>query len=246
MAALDGMKTVLAYLGEVQPLQVVLAELMPLLRNHGELQVLQWAVQEAGFIPLAAGDWDAALACFDEALEISRRVGARAFEGWFLAHAGWTHRLAGDLHLAARVGREALDLTEDASHVWCRAAVGGLLAVTLIEQGRRDEAAALLATARGYATRDRGEAYLLRCLGPQALATGSPEIAEEGDRLLETVRVPVGAAWIIGVDAYLCLGRAFVEQGKPEHAAAIVKPLAEAADRTGWGWVRDACAALTA
>jgi DNA-binding SARP family transcriptional activator len=245
MAALDGMKTVFAYLGEVQPLQIVLTELMPLLRNHGELQVLMWAVQEAGFIPLAAGDWDAALASFDEALEISRRVGARAFEGWFLAHTGWTHRLAGDLHLAVRAGRHALDLTADASHVWCRAAAGGFLAVTLIEQGRRDEAAELLATALGYATRDRGEAYLLRCLGAQALATGSHEIAEEGDRLLETVRMPAGAAWIPGVDAYLCLGRAFVEQGEPERAAAIVKPLAEAADRTGWIWVRDACAALT-
>jgi DNA-binding SARP family transcriptional activator len=245
MAALDGMKTVFAYLGEVDPLQVVLTELMPLLRNHGELQVLQWAVQEAGFIPLAAGDWDAALTCFDEALEISRRVGARAFEGWFLAHTGWTHRLAGDLDLAERTGRQALDLTEDASHVWCRAAAGGFLAVTLIEQGRRSEAAELLATARGYATRGRGEAYLLRCLGPQALATGSAEIAQEGDRLLGTVRLPAGAAWIPGADAYLCLGRAFIELGEPERAAAMLNPLAEAADRTGWSWVRDACAALT-
>jgi tetratricopeptide (TPR) repeat protein len=239
------MKTVFAYLGEVDPLQVVLTELMPLLRNHGELQVLQWAVQEAGFIPLAAGDWDAALTCFDEALEISRRVGARAFEGWFLAHTGWTHRLAGDLDLAERTGRQALDLTEDASHVWCRAAAGGFLAVTLIEQGRRSEAAELLATARGYATRGRGEAYLLRCLGPQALATGSAEIAQEGDRLLGTVRLPAGAAWIPGADAYLCLGRAFIELGEPERAAAMLNPLAEAADRTGWSWVRDACAALT-
>ena len=61
-AGLDGLKTAHAYLGHVGPLASVLDELEPLLRRQGDLFRLQHAVFESAFVPLAAGDWDQAIA----------------------------------------------------------------------------------------------------------------------------------------------------------------------------------------
>ena len=53
--ALDGLKTVWAYLGDPVRLGEVIAELEPRLRARGDTWLLQWAVFEKSFVPAAEG-----------------------------------------------------------------------------------------------------------------------------------------------------------------------------------------------
>ena len=102
--ALDGLKTVLAYLGDADRLGEVVDELVPLLRRRGSTWLLQWAVFESSFVPAAAGDWEAARAVVRDALEINRRSGFTAYGGYFRAHLGWFERLAGHVDDARGAG----------------------------------------------------------------------------------------------------------------------------------------------
>jgi len=60
-AALDGLKTGYAYLGEIALLAPIIVELEPLLRRQGDLWRLPWTVEESSFSAIAAGRWDEAL-----------------------------------------------------------------------------------------------------------------------------------------------------------------------------------------
>jgi hypothetical protein len=78
------------------------------------------------------------------------------------------------------------------------------------------------------------EAYLLRCLGPLAEATGDPAVLDRADALLAAVRAPEGCAWLLGADAYLGVARAWERAGRPERAAAVRDDLRAAAGAAGW------------
>ena len=242
--ALDGLKTGYAYLGETAVLTVLLAELEPLLRRHQDLWRLQWAVQESSFAALAAGDWDLALERIGSALEINRRSGYTAYESWFIGHLGEVHRLSGDLDLALRLGRRAHALTRGSAHAWWRAAACVQLASTLLAVGERDEALVLLEEGRGCADRSGAEAHLLRCLAVLAEVTGERATLERAQTLLDGITAPEGCAWLRGADAYLAVGRAWLERGDPARARAAVAPLLVAAGRAGWPLVRRQAAAL--
>ena len=85
---LDGLKTVLYFLGELDELAEVCAELEPLVRRQGNLNLLQWTVFESAQCALGGGDWDAAVNRVRAALEVNRRSGYGAYGSWFLAHLG--------------------------------------------------------------------------------------------------------------------------------------------------------------
>jgi DNA-binding SARP family transcriptional activator/tetratricopeptide (TPR) repeat protein len=230
--ALDGLKTSWAYLGEVDRLVPVLAELEPLLRRQDDLWRLQWTRYEAAFPAIAAGRWDEALARIEEALELNRRSGYLAYEGWFVGNLGWVHRLRGDRRQAIGYGRRAYAMTSDSVHPWWRAAACAELAGSLLEAGSPGEAVALLE--EGCELGAGGEAYLVRCLAPLAAATGSRELLERADALVAGIVAPAGSAWLFGADAYLAVARGWLDRGEPTHARTVLAPLLVAAERVGW------------
>ena len=231
---LDAVKTPLAYLGLVDELAPMIDELEPLLRRLGDLWLLQWTVFESAFIPLAAGEDAAALARIDAAVEICRRSGYTPYEPFFVAHLGWVHRLAGRLDDARREGRRAVELAARHRHTWWSTTAASLYAGTLLACDEPGPAAEVLRPAERAADVGGAEAYLLRCLGPLAEATGDLSVLRRADELLEGIRVPDGCAWLLGADAYLGVARAWRRAGRPERADAVLAGFRAAAGAAGW------------
>ena len=233
-AGLDGLKTAHAYLGHTDALATVVEELEPLLRRQGDLFRLQHAVFESAFVPLAAGDWDQAIAGTESAIEINRRSGYPHWAGSYVAHLAWLARLRGRDGEAVSLGRHALRLSEANGHPWGGALACAVLGAALLAGGNRAEAIELFERGHATAHEDGAEAYLLRCLAPLAEATGSPEILAEADRLLAGARLPAGDAWVLGYEVYLSVARAWLTAGQPERARAVLAPLLAAAERVPW------------
>jgi tetratricopeptide (TPR) repeat protein len=233
-AGLDGLKTAHAYLGHTDALATVVDELEPLLRRQGDLFRLQHAVFESAFVPLAAGDWDEAIAGTESAIEINRRSGYPHWAGSYVAHLAWLARLRGRDDEAVSLGRHALRLSEANGHPWGGALACAALGAALLSYGSLAEAIELFERGHATAHEDGAEAYLLRCLAPLAEATGSPEILAAADRLLAGARLPAGDAWVLGYEVYLSVARAWLTAGRPERARAVLAPLLGAADRVPW------------
>ncbi|MCW2635370.1 MAG: transcriptional regulator, putative ATPase, winged helix family [Blastococcus sp.] len=234
LLGLDAVKTTTAYLGLAAELAPVVDDLEPRLRRRGELWLLQWTVFESAVIPLAAGDHAGALARIDTALDVCRRSGYTTYEAFFLAHRGWVHRLAGRLDDARTEGRRAVDLGARHGHTWWSTTAASLYAGTLLACGEPAAAEAVLRPAERVADVPGAEAYLLRCLGPLAEATGDPEVLRRADALLGSIRVPEGCAWLLGADAYLGVARAWRGAGRPDSADRILSGFRAAAVAAGW------------
>ena len=99
-----------------------------------------------------------------------------------------------------------------------------------------DRAGAIVLFERGLAAaRQAGvEGYLLRCAAPLAAATGSPALLAEAAGLLEQASIPDGGAWMLGYEAYLSLAEAWLGQGEPDRARAVLAPLLAVAEREPW------------
>lgn len=232
--ALDATKTAYAYLGEVERLEPVTAQLQPLLRQRGDLWLLQWAVFESSFVPLARGDLDAARRLMLEALDLNRRSGFLAYRSWFLAHLAWAARLSGDLEQALRLGETSVRSADELSHPWWRPTALAMHAITLLEADDAPAATVLLERALAQADGAGTEAYRLRCLSALADSTGSIEVLREADELFKRAACPDGSAWLLGADAYLCLTRAWLTQGDVQRAVEVLGPFLTAARRCGW------------
>jgi tetratricopeptide (TPR) repeat protein len=231
IAALDGLKTAYAYLGEVGRLTEVLDEMEPLVRRAGDLFRLQWCVCESALPHVAAGRWDIAEGRLAEALAISERGGYAGYTAWYVAHRGWVARLAGRTADALALGRQAVEMD---AHAWIRAAVLAIYATTLFAAGSRDQAIPLLERGLEISETHRTAAYRLRCLAPLAEATGSPSLLAEADDALRAMTLPPGAAWLYGADVYFSLVRAWRAAGDDGRAAEILESVRAAARRTGW------------
>ncbi|HST64364.1 MAG TPA: AAA family ATPase, partial [Mycobacteriales bacterium] len=234
-AALDGLKTPYAYLGDLDGLRPVLAELEPLLRGQGDLWRLQWTVLESAFPAVAVGDWDAAVERIAAARALNRRSRFGAYESWFVAHDGWVARLRGDLDAAVAAGQEAVALAgrDAGGHPWWSAAAYAFLGTTLLAAGDRAGAVAALGTSVATATDIGADGFLLRGLGPLAEATGDPDLLARADALLGGITAPAGGAWLLGADVYLAVARAWIAAGRPERARAVLDRFLPAAE-TGW------------
>ncbi len=239
-AGLDGLKTAHAYLGHVGAVAGVLDELEPLLRRQGDLFRLQHAVFESAFVPLAAGDWDQAIAAMESAIQINRRSGYPHWAASYFARLGWLARLRGRDGEAVTLGRRAVRLSEANDHPWGGALAYATLGATLLAGGHRTEAIELFERGHATAGQDGAEAYRLHCLAPLAEATGSPDVLAEASRLLAGAALPAGDAWVLGYEAYLSVARAWLAAGQPEQARAVLAPLLAAVEREPW------VAALTA
>ena len=233
-AGLDGLKTAHAYLGHAGALAGVLDELEPLLRRQGDLFRLQHAVFESAFVPLAAGDWDHAIAAIQAAIQINRRSGYPHWAAAYVAHLGWLARLRGRDGEAASLGRQAVRLSEANDHPWGGALARAMLGTTLLAGGDRAEAIELFERGHAIAGQDGAEAYRLHCLAPLAEATGSPDVLAEASRLLAGATLPAGDAWVLGYEAYLSVARAWLTAGQPEQARAVLVPLLAAVERVPW------------
>jgi tetratricopeptide (TPR) repeat protein len=230
--SLDGLKTVHSYAGDVAGLTRVLGDLLPLLDRLGATWLRQWAVLESALVPAAAGRWDSALAAVDRALELNHETGYDAYAGFFRAQRAWLARLAGDLDAALDDGRRAVAEASPTAHPWWHATTAGVQATTLLELGRRDEAAALCTAGLAALAPGAAPAYRLRCLAPLAAATG--EGLAEADRMLRDVNAPAGQGWVLGSDVYEAVASAWVAAGEPERAAAAVAPLLTATGGGAW------------
>jgi hypothetical protein len=209
-------------------------ELERVLHRTGDLWRMQWTVFESSFVPLAAGDDAAALDRIDAALEVCRRSGYTAYEPFFIAHVGWVHRLAGRLDAARREGSRAAELAARHRHTWWSTTAASLYAGTLLAGGETAAAVEILRPAARTADVPGAEAYLLRCLGPLAEATGDVTVLRRADALLRRVRVPEGCAWLLGADAYLGIARAWRRAGDPDRARRILTDFRAAARVAGW------------
>jgi len=233
--SLDGLKSAHAYGGDADGLRSVLAELIPLLGRLSVPWLMQWALLESALVPAAGGSWGEARRRVDEALEVNRATGYDAYAGFFRAQRGWLARWAGDLEAAMDDGRRSVADTSPTDHPWWYATAVGTYATTLVEVGRRDEAAALCLAGLGALGGDAGAAYRLRCLAPLAAATG--EGLAEADALLAGVQAAPGRAWISGADAYLGVASAWRAAGEPARAGAALAPLFAATGRRHWAAV---------
>jgi DNA-binding SARP family transcriptional activator len=231
---LDAVKTANAYLGEASTLSEIVAELEPLERAEGDLMLLQWTVFESFVVPLAAGDFAAALARIEAALALNRRVGLTAFEPFFAAHLGWVHRLSGDLVAAAEVGARAAALGREHHHAWWFATAAAIQATTLLALGRPADAAREVEVVLPLVEAPGAEAYRLRCLAALAAATDSLRVLAEADDLLRTVTAPPGSAWLLGADAYVCIAGRWLARNDPGRAREVLAPVNQAARRVPW------------
>jgi DNA-binding SARP family transcriptional activator/tetratricopeptide (TPR) repeat protein len=232
--ALDGMKSVYAYLGETTELARTTAELEPLLRQRQDLWLLQWTVFESAFVPLAAGRHDRARALMEEALAVNRRSGYLSYQSWFLVHLAWQARLAGDVTRALALGEQSVRAADELTHPWWHAATFAMHAVTLLRTGDAPGATALLERALPVADEAGTEAHRLRCLSALAEATGSLTLLQEADGILTGIQCPAGSAWLLGADTYLCVARSWLARGEPDRARHVLAPLLRAARRCGW------------
>ena len=233
-AGLDGLKLAYLSLGDLAGLAGALAELTPLLRRLGDMFRLPWAEFEAGFLSVAAADWDRAAAAFTTAVEVNRRGGYPHCAAWYVAHLGWLARLRGRDEEALALGRQAVALTGEHQHTWWRAAACAMLGGTVLLTGDRPAAIGLFERGLAAAGEAGVEAYLLRCAAPLAAATGSPAVLTDASRLLEQASIPPGGAWLPGDDAYLSLAQAWLGRKDPERAQAVLAPLLTVAERAPW------------
>jgi tetratricopeptide (TPR) repeat protein len=240
--SLDGLKAVLAYSGDTATLRVVLDELIPLLAELRLPWLRQWALLESSLVPAGSSDWPEARRRVDAALEVNRETGYGAYTGFYRAHRGWLARLSGDLEAATDDGRLSVAETSPADHPWWYATAVGSYASTLLELGRREEAADLCLAGLGALGDEAGAAYRLRCLAPLAAATGEGLV--EADRLLAGVQAPPGQAWVAGADVYDAIGTAWLDAGEPGRAAAALRPLLEATTHS-WREVHERAARTT-
>jgi DNA-binding SARP family transcriptional activator/tetratricopeptide (TPR) repeat protein len=236
--SLDGLKSVLAYLGDAAGLETVLDELLPLLRRLGATWLLQWAVLESALVPAAQGSWPDALDRVDRALELNHVTGYDAYAGYFRAQRAWLARLSGDPDAALSDGRSAVAAASPTAHPWWYATAVGVHASTLLGLGRREEAAALCRTGLSALGPQAGAAYQLRCLAPLAAAGGAGADRTDLDRtdldradldranrLLADVTTPPGRGWVLGADVYEAVASAWRATGEPDRAHLAVEPL---------------------
>ncbi len=239
--ALDGLKTVAAYDGDLGDLERVGPELERLARRTGRLMHLQWAMFESAFVPMARGRWPTAVNRIRAALELNRRVGYQALTAPFLAHLGWIHRSRGGYAQAVAVGRQALFHAGESDHPWWSAFAAAMLGWTLTETGHPDEAVPVLEAGLRKAERDGADAYTVRCHAHLALARaarGDTHGAEPHLRAAEAILAgairPPRSNFLHGAHAALAAARTAVLLGSPGRGESLAEPVLRAAGALGW------------
>jgi DNA-binding SARP family transcriptional activator/tetratricopeptide (TPR) repeat protein len=241
--ALDAVKNVSAYTGDLERLAESVPEIERVLRTEDDLRVrqwLQWAEFESVMVPFARADWKRAEATLDLVVEESRRSG-HPWRSLYLAHRSWLHRAQGDYGRALEDGRSARDEEVSAGHPWWSSFAAAMLGWLLSDMGAHDDAVELLE--RGVATseRDGMETYLLRCVSHLALArerAGDRAAAEQAlgraEGLLARVTAPLGRAFLHGAHAYAAVARVRLARREPAEVRRLLRIVRAPAEAVGW------------
>lgn len=239
--ALDALKTCRVYVGDIDRLEEVLAELEPILRRRELLRLLQWTVFESSIPALARGQWDVAAERIEEALRLNERSGYGAYAAFFLAHVAWIARARGEPAAAIDAGRRSAALAAKVGHPWWMSFTNGIVGWTLTEVGEVDEAVRCLETGLAAAERDGSAAYLVRCLGPLALVrslAGDDEeslaLAERASAILEQAQSAGGRIYLHAAHVQLAIARVWLRADQPERAQRLLDPVLAAAETAGW------------
>ncbi len=245
--ALDAQKLVALQTGDIERLEALTTRLRAMLEAQFDeapretSYYLTWVLLESGFVPLARGDHDAAIALFEEALELTRKMRARFQEALFVDALCWAYRSRGDYERALEYGHEAVELAPAAETVEWSAWTHASLGWTLLEAGDAARAAETLEAGLDVARAGRAPAQILRCtallawaradLGELDAASG---LRDDAGGLFAGVSVPVGRAWLFGAHAYVAAARADLALGERQRAIELLEPIAAAAERSGW------------
>jgi DNA-binding SARP family transcriptional activator len=249
--ALDGRKNVAAYVGDIDTLASVTAELIPILERTDRLWVLQWTIFESSLVPFARGDWDAAEAAIERALQVNRRSGYHAYQPMFLAQRATVALARGTLGEAIADARRASALAAASRHPWWIGAAQAVLGTVLLAAGDRDAARQALERGLDVAERDGADLYVLRCLGPLAEAVADPQAPERALELAARVEAlvladPEAPLFLHAAEGPLGAARALTRLGAPERALRLLDPVARAARKAGWQATLAASALATA
>ncbi len=239
--ALDGLKLAELKLGELDDVERHCEELVAIHRRGGDAFFLSWALLESAQPPLARGDLDEALARASEALELNRRLGDRNDQPLFLDTHTWIQRARGDYGRALEIGRKAwAQAGESGSGEWA-GWTAATLAWLLLELRSAAEAATVLEAGAEAARADGATGEVLRCTGELAWAVwllGDRDralaLGDEAEAMLREVTTPPASVWLFGSHAQLALAFVRLESGDLEAAAAIARPVMEAAERAAW------------
>jgi DNA-binding SARP family transcriptional activator/tetratricopeptide (TPR) repeat protein len=233
ITSLDGLKGAHLNVGDAASLDALLTELLPLARRHGDLMRLQWAEFDSAFLAFAAADWDEAAARIQAAILTNRRSGYPSWAAWYTTHLSLIARLRGREADAIEAGRSAVAVAGQHGHGWLIATASAALGSALLSAGEQAEATGLFERGLAAAHAAGAEAYILRCLAQLAATTGSLDLLTQADGLLRQ-DVSRKGAWVPGFEAYLALGRAWLQRGEPERARAVLTPLLAVARSTPW------------
>ena len=251
--ALDALKLTALQLGDLERLERLADRLLALVAESSEdLLVLQWALLEAAFVPLAAGRWDEAGTRFERARDVGRERGQTVHDAPFAAGLCWLHRSRGDYDEAVALARDVAETTYGFGAGEWAAWLDADLGWALLESG--DPAGAVDVLARGAHTAEAVAAPnpRARCTSLLAWAhssAGDLDAARDAlgraEAALGVVEVPEGHAWLYGGHAHVAAARARLALGDAAGAEALVSPLRAPAAAAGWREV-EAAAALVA
>jgi class 3 adenylate cyclase/tetratricopeptide (TPR) repeat protein len=236
--ATDSIKLAVWQLGDLARLEELTSELVGLWRERGDLWYLQFTLQESAFVSIGRARWDEAAERLTDALGINRRIGDTVAEALTLDAHCWLHRSRGAYDEALSAGRAAVALASDVGWAgWAAATLGW----TLLDLRAPGPAAEVLE--RGLALGEQFGApnEIVRCLSQLAWArwllgahAEASELADRAERLLHGVSVPPGSAFLFGTPAYAAVARVLLAAGAPERGEALLRPVLEAAERSGW------------
>jgi class 3 adenylate cyclase/tetratricopeptide (TPR) repeat protein len=251
--ALDALKLAAQQLGDLERLERLADRLLALIEESSEdLTVLQWALLEGAFVPLARGQWEQAATLLTRARDVMLERGQTVHDAPFAAGLCWLHRSRGDYGEAIELAREVAETTHDFGAGEWAAWLDADLGWALLESG--DPAGAVDVLARGASAAEAVAAPnpRARCTSLLAWAHASRgdleatrEASERAEAALGVVEVPAGRAWLYGGHAYVAAGRARLALGDAAGAEALVAPLRAPAEEAGWREVA-AAAALVA
>jgi class 3 adenylate cyclase/DNA-binding SARP family transcriptional activator/tetratricopeptide (TPR) repeat protein len=236
--ALDARKLVALYLGELDELEHVFDELLPMVERPELAWMRRHALVEHAALAEAVGDMATARARAEEALAFSDTVSGSVGREVFLAVLCRVLRASGRYGPALAAGTEACGLARASGRWWVpwAAAEHGAL---LIELGCHEEAVECLGRAlRANPPMRSQEVRCAALLGLAGLRAGDAQAesrgAEAADEMLATMTCPPGMTYLYGADAQLSLAEVRSARGHHDAATRLADNVAQAASTSGW------------
>ena len=234
--AMDSIKLAVWQLGDLARLEELTAGLETLWRRRGDLWYLQFTLLESAFAPLGAGSWEAAERRLGDALAINRRTRDPATEALMRDALCWLHRGRGAYPQALSAGKSAVERAAEVGfwHGWTAATLGGVL----LDLGAPALAAEALELGLAASERAGRPSEIVRCAGQLAWARlllgAEDEATQLAGRAHDLLGRVTGGVFLFGTHAYTGVARVLLATGAPERGVQLVRPVLEAAERSGW------------